>query len=346
MSSTNSKRFLAVILALSLMAFAGIALAQDTGTTTPSQDDNMTMPSPGATTTTPGMTPGQASITGLNEVDSDSFQASLLTSCLNVPQATITRWRDRGYSFGQIGVAANIANRANVPVEEVLNRFDQGQSLTTVAAAYNVPVSDTTVFTARAGMMGVAPEVAMYSDQFLTRYWGISQADLNRWHAAGFTNDQIAMAANLSARSGRSTQDILNMVSAGQSWNQIASDLNVPVAQLSVPVARPIGVAESNLMRSILARDFNLTSTQIDNLIARGYSFEEIAVIGNLAARSGRSPSAIADMAANGMSWNEIASNVGVSTALVSVPVTTFVARRPIAGGAAAGSRVLPRTGK
>lgn len=77
---------------------------------------------------------------------------------------------------------------------------------------------------------------------------------------------------------------------------------------------------ESFQMQSIQTR-FNMTSDQVSSLRMMGYSYTDIAMVGNVAARCNRMPTEIATMLSQGQTWDQIAAACNTSTAMLFTPM-------------------------
>lgn len=146
----------------------------------------------------------------------------------------INELRMRGLSYSTIELVANVASRCSRPLYDVVSQYmESGGSLDQIASTCNTTVASLLTpapMMAVAGFQGeVTSEVSsgvmmpLYYKQFpngrpviSVQQWQLLNQQGNSWR-------DIAVAANVSAQTGESVEDLLRMTRVqGQTWTSIA----------------------------------------------------------------------------------------------------------------------------
>jgi len=187
------------------------------------------------------------------------------------------------------------------------------------AAAVTAPTTEAAPG-APAAMQPMEPSAMAFQENWLRTYYGISASDLAAWRARGYSDMDIAMAANVAAHTGATTAQILALRDQGRSWEDIARQYNMTTAQVMVLAPRPLMEEELAFHRTMLMRTYGLSSAEIDSLLRMGYSVDEIDMAASIAARSNQPVGDVLALRRQGMSWTQIAQRYNLQPGLVSQP--------------------------
>ena len=187
----------------------------------------------------------------------ESFQRQLVMARFNLTSDQTTSLRMQGWDYGQISLVANAAAKCNKPVADISSMLMQGQSWDQIASSCNTtvaalltPVPMTAVAGFRAEVGAPVAAAPMYYRMFPN---GRPVMSLQMWHdlnQRGNSWRDVAIAANISARTGENPEDLLRMIRIqGQTWRDIAINrgLNVksmldvsqwPFTQATKPMSR------------------------------------------------------------------------------------------------------------
>lgn len=155
------------------------------------------------------------------------------------------------------------------------------------------------------------------------RCYGLSQQMVNTLRAQGLTNQDIAMASAISARTNTPlSQVVTEWQNANKDWTTVARAHNLSMSDLtSMPTMTSSD--EETFNQSFIANYYGIPSSAITSLRNQGYSWSEINMMANASARTGASIQQIASMRAQGMSWNDIAQRYNMTANQLLAPVAT-----------------------
>jgi len=199
----------------------------------------------------------------------------------------------------------------------VLAADHQAMSSDQAAAA---STTTTTSAAAAPAAMPADQALSMYQQNFLRSYYGISDSDLAAWHARGYSDADIAMAANVAANTGATTAQILALRDQGMSWDQIARQYNMSVADITRIAPAPLSQDQLAFQRSYLMRTYGLSEAEVNSLQQMGYSADEIAMAASLAARANKPIADVLALRRQGLSWTQVAQRYNLQPEVVAMP--------------------------
>jgi hypothetical protein len=208
-------------MAVLLITVTGVVYAGSYGDTKISEVDKtpVTPPDSAMTTTTSGTTMVMAP-------EVDTFNTNLVMSLYSIDRPTINSLRQAGWSWGDIYLLANTAAQINQPIMTVANWRSQGMTYDQIASNNGLtPVALTSPFAVRTMVAGFVTEYGYQPIYYLTNPWGtpvLTRYEAERFSNLGYTWQDIAVAANISAKTGHSIHDILSWRDRGYTWQQIA----------------------------------------------------------------------------------------------------------------------------
>jgi uncharacterized protein (DUF433 family) len=154
-------------------------------------------------------------------------------------------------------------------------------------------------------------------------------ADYERFRAKGYRDRDIEMAINAAHRTGRQPDDILARLDRGQTWAQIAADLNLTERDLMEPRSRTAGSRENSMGRSggdrmtgsmgdrrwgdYNSRRYMLTPMEHKRLRAYGLNDRQVFLAANAAHLSGKPVDEIVQMIFRGATAATIAERLQVN---------------------------------
>lgn len=162
--------------------------------------------------------------------------------------------------------------------------------------------------------------MSMFMGNLLRDYYGISASDLATWRARGYSDADIAMAANVAARTGTTPPQILALRDQRRSWEEIARQYNMSTADVFALAPRTMSEQELAFQRSMLMRTYGLTEAEINSLLRTGHTADEISMAANIAVRTNRPVSDVLALRGQGMSWTEIASRYNLEPGMLMRP--------------------------
>lgn len=165
--------------------------------------------------------------------EDEMFQRQMTTERFRLTQAEVMDLRMRGFDYAQIGAIANAAQRCGRPVSEVARALEQGQTWNQIAQACNVTVAQLLTPVPLVGVAGVQEEFVpgttlVIPNHYLRRPNGAVVVTRDQWlryRTAGYSWQEVAIAANISLQTGERVGDILRMTRVqGLTFRQIAMD--------------------------------------------------------------------------------------------------------------------------
>lgn len=189
----------------------------------------------------------------------------------------------------------------------------------TIVAMGNLP--GTNVSAADFARLAVLPEDEMFQEQIVAQRFGLTAEQVRDLRMMAWSYPDIAVMANAAARCNKPISDIANMLMQGQSWEQIASSCKTTVAQLLEPVPIQavagyvgevrLGAVQPMTVYRIYPNGRPVVTLQMwEDLHARGYTWQDVAVAANIAAITGDDLDTLLRMRRiQGLTWTQIAMN-------------------------------------
>lgn len=193
---------------------------------------------------------------------------------------------------------------------------------TTIISMGNLP--GTSVSASDFTRLAVLPQDEMFQRQIMMQRFGLTADQVRDLRMMAWGYSDIAVMGNAAARCNKPVTDVANMLMQGQSWDQIASSCNTTVAQLLEPVpvqavagyvgeVRPGAVQPMTVYRVYPNGRPVVTLQMWQDLHARGYTWQDVAVAANIAAVTGDDLDTLLRMRRiQGLTWTQIAMNRGV----------------------------------
>jgi hypothetical protein len=162
----------------------------------------------------------------------DTFNRAFAMQQFGLSDADITALRAQGFTWGDIYMTANLAQRSHQPISQIASLRSQGLSWVDIGNRYDVAVADlTTVYIIPGRVAGVAAQVpivagptAIYNRNGMVV---LSDQDARLFEKMGYSWRDIAVATNIAKRTGESVDDLLRMRDSGQSWRMISLQLGL-----------------------------------------------------------------------------------------------------------------------
>jgi hypothetical protein len=175
------------------------------------------------------------------------------------------QWNDlrmRSWSYADIAVMSSVASRCDKQPTEIARMLEEGQTWEQIADACNItvamvftPIPATAVagFRAEVGPGMVAPGGMVATPMYYLRFPNgrpvVSQDMWMAWKDRGYSWRDVAVAANIAARTGENVDDLLRMARIqGRTWTTIALERGINVKD-AMDVSRwPFGM-DGEMMR-------------------------------------------------------------------------------------------------
>lgn len=178
------------------------------------------------------------------------------------------------------------------------------------------------------------------ADRSVATALGITSTQVMQLRQQGFSYSDIATAQAIASKSGKPLTEVLTSYQTSKNWTEVAGKYDVSMADIST--AAMMNAAEIDAFYSaLLCRHFGLSPSQVAGLRQQGFSWDEITMIANTAARTRQPIQTIASLRTQGMTWEEIACRYNLTLADITRPATRVVAVRPIAGAGPITSSVM-----
>jgi len=167
----------------------------------------------------------------------ETFQKQIVMQRFGLTSGQVADLRMRGWGYSDIALVANAASRCNKPPSEVAGMLEQGQTWEQIAQACNtsvamllepVPVQVVAGFRGeiRPGMVQPLVVYRKYPNGRLI----VTQDVWDYWHKRGYSWQDVAVAANIAAMTGKEVDDLLTIARVqGKTWRQIAIERGLRV---------------------------------------------------------------------------------------------------------------------
>jgi uncharacterized protein (DUF433 family) len=259
----------------------------------------------------------------------------ILASHFGLTHQQVMDLNARGYSYEDIATAANLAARSGRPLSDVVALRDQKMEWTAIATQIGLTAADVD----RPFYRYTGPESITYEYRVYEQYTGIPVADYERYRKMGYSSRDIAMAYNLAQRTGHQPDEVFAMLDRGMTWNAIAGQYNVAMADLEAPHYRVAGARTTLVSESMAgaptpgpsnyampntnidwSRTYELTPAEMRRLRAKGLTDKEIYVVANTAILTGRPVDDIVQRIFRGETVDMIAQDLNVRPSVLEDP--------------------------
>lgn len=185
----------------------------------------------------------------------ETFNTNLVATTFGIDRTSVTSLRQAGWSWGDINLMAQIAQKTGQPISQIASLRAQGLSYTDIAARYNLTAMDVTI--PSPVVTRVAGAVTEYGYQpiyYLTDPWGnpvLTRFEAERLSRLGYRWQDIAVASNISAKTGAPVTEVLSWIDRGYTWPQVARQYGLSprsVMDISRYPFAPAGIAPSEAM--------------------------------------------------------------------------------------------------
>lgn len=183
--------------------------------------------------------------------DYEPLQRQLSGQRYNLSDDQITNLRMMAFSYPEINMVANAASRCKKSVTDVAMMVSQGQSWDDIARSCNtttamlmepVPMQAVAGSRQEVGMAPGTGVMPMFYQRYVNGRAVVTMSDWNRLHKAGYTWREVAVAANIAARTGEDVDNILRMARVqGMTFDQIAMDRGIAPSSVMDVSAWPFG---------------------------------------------------------------------------------------------------------
>lgn len=184
--------------------------------------------------------------------DDEPFHQKAISSIFKMTSSQFNDLRMMGCSAADIALIGSVASRCKKTPNEIASMLSDGQSWDEISASCNMT---TAMVFEPYPTQAVAGSMQMYGEQGMGtvmplmtyRHYGNGMAIITKenwrfYHTAGYTWKDVAMAGNVAAMTGESTDDILRATTIqGQTWRQIAMDRNLDYNKVKDVSAWPFG---------------------------------------------------------------------------------------------------------
>jgi hypothetical protein len=301
-----------------------------------------TTPANPTTAATPETSQGLATAPVTITPEAEPLMTRALAAYYLMGDDTVRTLRARGWEYGDIATAGNIAVRSRRPFAEVARTYEERRDWTVVARDMNVAPEQVYMATNSPRYVMIRPTAQEMERMQMARLEEAYQRTLEQYRqslaqASPPTNGRIAEASpdaavpppaaqadpNTPPPPAPTTPDPTRITTNYQSVIITPSE-RVASARLELAPS-----TSSALLRRSVAHYYALPPSTIRELEAQGWSLSDILVAGNLSHRSEASFDEVVALRQGGEEWRGIAERIGVAPEELHMPTT---ARRVEAG--------------
>lgn len=306
-----------VVLCAALACAAESTDSSATGTCPPATP--AVCPSP---TTTPAACPSPPSAPTVAAMTTTESVLDCALCCLNLSKDMLSTLRSKGWSDPDIAMAAIIAMRSGVAIDQIVTEYTSCTNWRDVAKQHNVSVADMIKLRTMAGT-----DMEAFNKALMSQCFSIAECDLTQMRTNGFSWSDICMIANASVRTGQTPMVIAELRKQGTSWNDIAckfgvspDDITSPVMMRTVAMTTVTPAAGAGPTMPCYFKDYCgniiLDEDRAYRYYIRGYDWLDVAVAANIRRASGYPIDELLIQLNSGMTWREIAYKYGVCAAV------------------------------
>ena len=178
-------------------------------------------------------------------------------------------------------------------------------------------------------------------DACLANSIGLSGTQVRQFRSQGLSYSDIAMANAIAVKSNTPIKQVVQQYQTTKDWSQVASKYNLSMSDMAnVPLVGTMDADTFN--RQFLSRYYGISEDQLMQLRSMGFSWGEINLIANAAAKTNQPVQQIASMRSQGMSWSDIAAKYNMSLSSLTSPIMPHTSSMVTATGAGPGPGPCP----
>lgn len=258
---------------------------------------------------------------GAGPMDDPAFDACLARA-LGMTTTELYTFRAQNLTNADLAIASAISRQANQPVANVIAQYRVTPNWQTVSQYYRVNYDALGL-----SQEYMSPDQNVFNQTFVSQQYAIPVSEIQALRNQGYSWGEVNLIANAAARTGLTTQQIVQMRQQGMSWQAIATQYNMPVSTLTVPCpvvaprlsccaalaagpvcTRPVIPAMYNRGGNVL-----LTQDEVMRFYSKGYDWTEVAIAANIARETGYPVEQVLRDMRSGMVWQQVAQYYGVS---------------------------------
>ena len=204
----------------------------------------------------------------------ESFQRQLVMQRFNLTSDQVNDLRMQGWDYPQIALVANAASKCSKPVADISSMLMKGQSWDQIASSCNMTVAALLTPVPVTAVAGYREQVTPGGVVAAPMYYrtfpnGRPVMSLRMWedlNQRGYSWRDVAVAANISAKTGENPEDLLRMTRIqGRIWRDIAIDRGLKSADMMDTSQWPFTQATRPMTRSEMQMErerFGMMTTQ------------------------------------------------------------------------------------
>lgn len=171
------------------------------------------------------------------------------------------------------------------------------------------------------GTTGCPPGIAAMAeglmDACVANAVGLTTQQVTQFRQQGMTYQDIMVAHAISVRANRPMMEVTAAYQRTRDWNQVAAGYNLRLADVTTtPVLAATNMETFN--QAFISQYFGVPQSELVNLRQQGFTWEEISMMANAAARTNQPIRQIATMRQQGLTWNDIADRYNIALADLS----------------------------
>ncbi len=201
------------------------------------------------------------------------------------------------------------------------------------AMAQTTSTSTTTTTTVtQPNTLGTCPAVGdEMADACMANSLGLTKQQVTQLRSQGLSYSDIATAQAIAMKSGRPLSEVVTAYQTDKSWPAVAARYNLSMSDIAMTPMMSSAEVEA-FHRNFISQYYGIPQSQVTQLRNQGFSWDEINMIANAAARTGQPVSTIASLRSQGMSWADIAARYNVALSDLTCPSPRVVATRTVVG--------------
>lgn len=184
---------------------------------------------------------------------------------------------------------------------------------------------------------GPAPSVIMATndtfDYCFARSLGITCAQVTAYRSLGLSNSDITMAAAIAKKSAMAIGTVVAQYQLTPDWNTVLRYYKLSCDQLGL-IPDLMNKDNNVYNAALISQMYGFPIADIKSLNSQGFSWGEVNMITNAAARTSQTLQQIASMRKNGTTWEAIATQFNVPLTRLTEPCPISAPRVAAASGA------------
>lgn len=262
--------------------------------------------------------------------EAEPLMIRVLSAYYVTDEGAIRDMRARGWSFGDVATAGNLAARSQRPIYQVARMYEDRRDWTRVAQDLSVPSDDLYAAANAPRYVMVRPTPEEESQMMASRMTAQATVGTVPPGAPAAATAQAGAATNgATVQAGAATNGATAQPGAVTTQPGASPVMLTPVERVASARLELMPREPNALLRHATATYYALPPSTVRELSARGWSMGDILIAGNLDYRSEATFEEVVALRDSGLEWSAVADRVGIAPDSLYQPpmqrrVTTF----------------------